>query len=243
MVIKRSSGFIILSLLILLGCAKRIYNVNYDEVERTNRVEVMLVSGRKVVGSIFKAEPHQLTILLKDRKLRAVAKSSIRSIKRKPPVYDEYGRGISEEEILSVQTKRNTLIYGIGGGALSFGASFFIGSLAAQDSASGGTVLATSTLAGGGLGTYLFVRAGEAKDRKEAIEKIREKRRTAEITDEEDKSKTPEELRKRLEEEKEKQEELRKQREQLLRELESKKKKKKKDDKEANRHYRGQWPL
>ena len=240
MVIKRSSGFIILSLLILLGCAKRIYNVNYDEVERTNRVEVMLVSGRKVVGSIFKAEPHQLTILLKDRKLRAVAKSSIRSIKRKPPVYDEYGRGISEEEILSVQTKRNTLIYGIGGGALSFGASFFIGSLAAQDSASGGTVLATSTLAGGGLGTYLFVRAGEAKDRKEAII---QKRRTAEITDEEDKSKTPEELRKRLEEEKEKQEELRKQREQLLRELESKKKKKKKDDKEANRHYRGQWPL
>ncbi len=226
--IKRILPLVLLGSIIFIGCATRFYDVKYDEVERTNYVEVMLASGNKAVGTIFKLEPYQLTLLKEDRKLVQVNKSSIRSIRRKTPVYDYYGRGISEEEISSVQTNNNMVIYGIGGGALSFGASFFLGSLAAQDSASGGTVLPASTFAGGGLGTFLFIRAGKAKDRKVAIETIRNKRRSTEITTDKEDNAKPEDLKKRLEEEKKKQEELRKEREQLLRELEGEKKKKKK---------------
>ena len=217
---------LLLGLMISTACAKRIYDVSYDDVQKTNRVEVVLVSGRKVEGTIVNVEPHQLTLLMKDRKVGRIAKSSVRSIRRRPPVYDDFGRGISEEEIESVKTNRNAIIYGVGGGALSVGISFFAGSTAGKNASNGGTILAASTIGGGGLGTYLFVRAGKGKDRKDAIETIRDKRRSEEVTEEEGEDQSLQELKNRLEEEKKKQEELREQREQLLRELETKKKKK-----------------
>ena len=225
-------GFALLSLLILSGCAKRIYDVTYDGLEKTNRVEVTLSSRERIVGTVVKAEPHQLTLLMKDRKLKPVAKSSIHSIKRWPPVYDDFGRGISEDEIASVKTNRNAFIYGIGGGVLSFGASFFLGSMVAQDTTGGGSTLAATTLAGGGIGTYFFVKAGRAKDRKDAIQKIRNRRRSTELEKEQVDDQTPEDLRKRLEEEKKRQEDLRKQREDLLKQLGEKEKEKKGKKKE-----------
>jgi len=221
--IRSGAGLLILGFFIIAACAKRI-PVTYERVERTNRVEVTLVSGNKIEGTVSKIEPHQLTLLLKGRKLGVISKSSLRSIKRKPPVYDDFGGGISEEEIHSVETNRNTLIYGIGGGALSFGVSFFVGSLVSKSmEENGGAVLASTTAAGGVLGTGLFRRAGKAKDRRVAVENIREKRRSVELKKEE-KTKTPDELQKQLEEEKKKQEELRKERERILRQLGKKKK-------------------
>jgi len=138
-----------IGLFLVGGCAK--YSViTYDQLERTNRVEVKLVSGKRELGTITKTEPHQITLLKKDRALKMIAKSSIRTIKRKTPVYDDFGRGISEEEIESVKTNKNTLIYGIGGGTLSFGVSFFVGSLfAGQENENGGAIIAGSTIGGG----------------------------------------------------------------------------------------------
>jgi hypothetical protein len=208
---------------IILGCAKRNL-VSYERIERTNYVQIRLNSGKTVQGTVFKIEPHQITLLEKERTTRIIAKSSILSAKRKSPVYDDFGNGISEEEIRSVQSNKNSLIYGIGGGFLSTGVSFFLGSLASKDASSGGTILAATTVAGGGLGTAIFVHAGKAKDRRVAIEKIREKRRSMDIRKTTDKKKSPSTLQKQLEEEKKKQEELRKQREKLLKELQKKKK-------------------
>ena len=51
---------LLLGLMISTACAKRIYDVSYDDVQKTNRVEVVLVSGRKVEGTIVNVEPHQL---------------------------------------------------------------------------------------------------------------------------------------------------------------------------------------
>ena len=223
--LRRIIRYLLFVLIIATACAKRAYDVSYDEVQKTNRVEVILVSGRKVQGTIVNVEPHQLTLLMKDRKVGRIAKSSVRSIRRRPPVYDDFGRGISEEEIESVQTNRNAVIYGVGGGALSVGISFFAGSTAGKNASNGGTILAASTIGGGGLGTYLFVRAGKGKDRKDAIETIREKRRSEALTEDKGGDSSLQELRDRLEAEKKKQEDLRKQREELLRELQTKKKK------------------
>jgi hypothetical protein len=224
--IKNTAGIVLIGLFLCTGCAKRAL-VTYNQVEETNYVEVTLLSGEKVEGSATKMEPHQLTIRKKNRELRVIPKSSVRTIKRKPPIIDDFGKGISEEEIRSTQTSRHTVIYGIGGGALSVGASFFVGSLIANSSEkSGGTALAASTAAGGGLGTFLFVRAGKKKDRKEAIERIREERRSTEIKEDPNKEKTQDALKKQLEDEKRRQESLRQEREKLLRELEQKKKKK-----------------
>lgn len=216
-------------ILILLCHCSKYSHVRYGEIEETNSVEITLTSGNKVEGTILYSEPHQLTILEKDRQQRVVGKSAIRSIRRRQPIKDEFGRGISEEEIAAVKTSKNTLIYGIGGGVLSFGSSFFLGSLTSHSMAEdGGTALAASTAVGGGLGTLLFVRAGIAKDRKDAIQFIRDERRTMEYKKEAQTDETQNEIQKLMNEEKGKQEALRKEREKLLRELEEKDKKKKK---------------
>lgn len=204
----------------LSGCAKRI-PVTYDQVEQTNDVEITLVSGNQIEGTVIRSEPHQLTIAPKGQRQMAIPKTTIRSIKRKPPVMDDFGNGISEEEIESVKTNKNTLIYGIGGGALSLGFSFFAGSLATQDSSGDGSILGATTLVGGGLGTYLFIRAGQAKDRREAIEVIRDERRSIELKRfEEEAAETTNDIERLMDEEKKRQEELRKEREAILRELE-----------------------
>jgi len=155
-----------------------------------------------------------------------VAKTSIRSIKRKEPVYDDFRNGISEEEIASVKTNKNAVVYGIGGGAICFGASFFLGSMAAnsmEENSGSGTALAASTAAGGGLGTYLFVKAGKAKDRKDAVDVIKRKRKSRQLTPPEANTEL-QDLNKQIQEEKEKRENLRKQHEALLKQLEDKKK-------------------
>ena len=210
--------------LILTGCAKRI-SVTYDQVEKTNSVDVRLVSGKTTNGIVEKIEPHQMTLLEKNRTLRVIAKPSISRIQRKPPIYDDFGNGISELEIQEKKTNSNAWVYGIGGGLLSFGTSFFVGSLISKDLDNGSTVLAAATGAGGTLGTILFVRTGSSRDKKIAIEKIRDERRALQINfkkEQEDKSSA--EIEKMLKEEKEKQESLRKEREQLLKELEKEKK-------------------
>jgi hypothetical protein len=159
---------------------------------------------------------------LKNGDEKIVPKSTIQSIRRKPPLYDDFGKGISEEEIKAVKTNKHTVIYGLGGGVLSLGVSFFVGS-AIQGS---GSTLTVTMLAGGGLGTAFFINGGRLKDRRDAIEKIRQRRRSIELKNEEINVQTPDALQKQLEAEKKKQEDLRKQREQLLRDLGEEKKKK-----------------
>ena len=207
------------------GCAK--YSlVPYGEVESTNSVEITLTSGEKLKGTVLEIEPHQIVLLTEDLQ-EAVPKTKIRSVKRRPPVYDDFGRGISEEDIASVQTNRNAIIYGAGGGALSLGASFFLGSLAANSvEQNSGLVLGASAVGGGALGTWLFVRAGKAKDRRDAIERICELRRSEAVQEREEDAGAEGELKQQLDDERKKHEELRKEREKLLRELEGKKKKK-----------------
>jgi len=205
------------------GCAHW-QEVTYSDVKTDNTVRISLVSGEGITGTVKKTEPHQI-IILKENKFFKISKSSIKNIKILPPVYDDFGRCISEREIKSVKTNKNAVIYGIGGGALSFGTSFFIGSmLAGEDTSKSGGVLIGTTAAGTGLGTILFVKAGMAKDRKEAIEKVKEKRRLQAQKKLNKKNPETKNIQDMIKKEKEKQEQLQKEREKLLKELKNKKK-------------------
>jgi hypothetical protein len=208
---------VILAALFTVDCSHFSY-VRYEQVENTNYVEIQLKYGKKVEGTVVKADPYQLTVLKSDRQTASVQKAGIQTIRRKPPVVDDFGKGVSEEEIRKILSRKNTVIYGIGGGALSLGFSFFAGSLAGHASDNGGALLAGTTLTGTTVGTLLFIHAGKAKDRSKAIEAIRAKRRNVELKPYDRESK--EEILLRLEAEKKKQEEFQKQREKLLRELE-----------------------
>jgi len=92
-----------------------------------------------------------------------------------------------------------------------------------EENSGSGTALAASTAAGGGLGTYLFVKAGKAKDRKDAVDVIKRKRKSRQLTPPEANTEL-QDLNKQIQEEKEKRENLRKQHEALLKQLEDKKK-------------------
>lgn len=215
-------GILIIGFSICMSCAKRSL-VPFEQLEKTNYVFLKLNNGEKVRGTSVKVEPHQVTVLQNNGSQKVVPKAAIRSVLRKPPVYDDYDRGISEEEIHAVKKGKNRLIYTLGGGALSFGVSFFIGS-AIQGS---GTTLALTTGLGGSLGTLFFLSSGNVKDRHVAIEKIRKKRRSVELNKNDKNTQPSDDLQKQLEAEKKKEEELRKQREKILRELGKEKKKEK----------------
>ncbi len=208
----------VIAIFIFQGCSQFSY-VPFDQVEPTNTVRIQLQTGRKIEGTVIKKEPYHLEIKTQADRDTLIPKVGIRSLARKPPVYDDFGNGISEEEIRMHASKRNTTIYGIGGGLLSFGISFFIGSLVGQSLDQGSRIFAMTTVGGTGLGTWLFVHAGKKKDRNEAIQAIRVHRKKIEVpVQQKDSSqKDPWEL---IEIERQKSEEMRKQREQLLKELE-----------------------
>jgi hypothetical protein len=203
------------------GCAKRAL-VSYSQVETLNEVEVTLITGQTLEGEVKSAEPHQLVLLTADREERAIPQSTVRSIRRRPPVYDDSGKCIGENEIRSEMNHKNAWVYGLGGGALSFGTSFFIGSMATKKMENSGGTLTGITVGGGALGTFFFVKAGKAKDRAEAIERIRDRRRQIQLKPE-TRNKNTEKIQQSLDEEKKKQEELRKEREQLLQQLHNRK--------------------
>jgi len=215
--------FILASLVIVSGCAHW-KEVIYNDLKPANTAKVTLVSGEIVSGTVKKVEPHQI-VILKQGRLHNISKSSIQSVKILPPVYDDFGNCISEQEIKSVKKNKNAIVYGIGGGALSFGTSFFIGSmLAGEDTSKGGSLLLGTTAAGTTIGTLLFVKAGIAKDRKEAIEKIKEERRMKILQKRKTKNTDQKDMRDLIKKEKEKQQQLQKEREELLKKLKNKKK-------------------
>jgi len=168
---------ILICLVLFLYSCTNYTMTSYEQVEATNYLEIIKFSGEKITGTVIDVKPHQIIILQDDESRRAVTRSSIRSIKQKEPVYDEFGRGISEPEIAAVKTNKNRTVYGIGGGILSFGASFFLGSLFGEE----GNTVAITTAGGGVLGTYLFIHAGSRKDRKDAITKIRNIRKSEQL--------------------------------------------------------------
>jgi hypothetical protein len=214
---RRCTIFTFFAVILFSGCAHWAF-VPYEQVGQENRVLVELISGNRIEGTVTKCDPVQWIVKTKTGPV-TVSKSTIRSVRRQPVVQDEFGRGISEEEIAGRRTSKNAWIYGLGGGALSFGFSFFTSSLAAQSSDNGGGPLAAGTAIGTAAGTALFIHAGRHKDRNEAILKIQEERRRLEPgRTAPDTSDTG--LLRRLDQERRKREEFLKQREQLLRELE-----------------------
>jgi hypothetical protein len=95
--------------LVLNGCSH--YSViRFEEAERTNYIQAHLATGKTIQGSVVKADPFFLSILQKDRQIVPVQRDAVLVLLRKPPVSDEFGKGISEEEI--AQTRRKEyLVY------------------------------------------------------------------------------------------------------------------------------------
>jgi hypothetical protein len=98
---------------------------------------------------------------------------------KRVPAYDEAGELITEREIAANQTNKNFTFYTLAGGALSFGVSFFAGTLVtrALDKPQNSPELWATVGAGTIVGTTLFATHGKKRDRSQAIEAVREERK------------------------------------------------------------------
>ena len=91
---------------------------------------------------------------------------------------DEAGKPITKAEVEAEKNHQNLLLFAIGGGALSFGASFFVGSMVdRQYGETDDTALWAITGAGTLAGLIYFAHQGNVRDFNVAVEKVKEKRR------------------------------------------------------------------
>lgn len=172
--------FLLSSLLFASGCAKRI-PISYDQTQPNALVNIQTVSGQTCNGVI--QEKTDDFLLLKENKyenhLTKINRGEIASITSREFVSDGQGEIISEWDIQEHQRNKNLLLYTIGGAGLSFGASFFIGSLihrGLDNEENGNKILWGTTALGTAAGTCLFAKTGKKRDRFTAIENIREQR-------------------------------------------------------------------
>ena len=97
------------------------------------------------------------------------------------PMRDYSGRPLTKEAVQAKKSNSNFILYAIGGGALSFGASFFIGSLLSRSSDDGSTNSSTLWItagAGTAAGMLLFGHAGKARDHNLAVLAARDNQKT-----------------------------------------------------------------
>ncbi len=168
------------SLLITMGCAKRVI-LSYDQAPPMAMVKIGTVSGQTFNGTIEEKNSESLFLRTKKntRSLTRVNRDEIVWISGGEVVYDGAGKIIPESEIQEYKQNKNFLIYTLGGAGLSFGTSFFIGSLihrGMDDDANGRKVMWATTAVGTTVGTFLFAKSGKRRDRTVAIESIREQR-------------------------------------------------------------------
>lgn len=91
---------------------------------------------------------------------------------------DEAGKPITKAEVDAEKNHQNLFLFALGGGALSFGASFFIGSMADRKyGETDNTALWAVTGIGTAAGLVYFAYQGNIRDYNVAVEKVKEKRR------------------------------------------------------------------
>ena len=136
---------------------------------------------------------------------------------------DDRGQAISNQEIAAKKSNKNFWLYTLGGGALSFGASFFVGSMVERNAESDSrTALWAITGAGTVIGTVLFAHTGRVRDFNQAVEVVKDERQGVLAKDIETEKQKQERIaaeRKRLEDERKKQEG---EREELLKKIRDK---------------------
>ncbi|MDZ7337153.1 MAG: hypothetical protein ONB30_01290 [candidate division KSB1 bacterium] len=164
-----------------LGCAHWTA-VTQEQVRPQETVQVTLKSGSAVQGEIVANNDTYLVIRDEHGRAFRVSKGDIIALKRKPGAYDEAGLPISEREIAAVKGHRQLLLHALGGTALSFGISFYTGSMlqrGLQEDPTDNTLRIAVTSVGTAIGALFFAHKGDNRDRQLAIQQIRRERAIA----------------------------------------------------------------
>jgi len=168
---------VVMGILIAAGCSSQKL-LSEKGLQEHQTVKIELGSGESVEGEIAKNDA--ATLVIKDHKSKfwRANKSDIVRISGPVPVYDYENKIISEQEISQNKKSTQTWYYVLGGGVLSLGSSFFLGSMisrAGDGDLRDGVIWSVAGV-GTAVGAFLFARKGSRKDRLIAIDDIREKR-------------------------------------------------------------------
>lgn len=160
--------------------------LTYNRLQSKQDVTVTTSRGESYTGTIVNIDEKQLTLAESDGGRKTLAKSELSRIAGPEPIYDDTGAIITKSEIAAAKSHSNMLRYLLGGSALSFGASFFIGSLIdrqVSEEGEQGPMMWGIAGAGTVLGGTVFSMLGNKKDTIAAIEKVRDQRRKEAATD------------------------------------------------------------
>ncbi len=180
---KRSvSWFALLALFAAASGCTHWSAVTPEEVKAKETVQVILRSGISVQGEALVNNGSYL--LVRDQSGRAyrLSKEDIVALKRKAAVYDAGGSPISEREIAARKGHRQLFLHALGGTALSFGLSFYAGSMlqrGLQEDQTDNTVRIATTVIGTTVGGIYFAFKGDKRDRQLAIQEIQQERLSA----------------------------------------------------------------
>ncbi|HEB88662.1 MAG TPA: hypothetical protein ENI85_03745 [Deltaproteobacteria bacterium] len=194
------AGILGITVLLTWGCAKRAV-VGFDALQTPAEVELDLRNGKHLKGIAAHKAQDALWVVPSAGDTLPIARAALEKIQVYPPVYDEAGQLITRAEIQREKNSRNTLLYTIGGGALSFGASLFLSSVVYRSGDDSDFKVVNPISIGGGLvGTGVFHYLGRKRDRLMAIERIKDRRKEEAEKLLEEKRKEKERLLKQIEE-------------------------------------------
>jgi hypothetical protein len=216
----------VICIILQFGCAKRSM-VPFNELPVPSEIELSTTDGQKIKAIARQKSSNTLFIQRqKMSEVEEIEKSQIQTIHYYPPQYDESGGLITKEEIAREKNNKNAVIYTIGGGALSFGASLFISSLAYRGSDDDFKVVNPISIGGGILGTGLLFWQGGKRDNMLALERIKDQRQFMAEDELEEKRAEREKLQKQLDELKKEKARVEEEKKKIQEKLKKKKKKK-----------------
>lgn len=222
---KTTIRWIVFGLVITaLGCAKRTL-VPFEELPVPSEVELQLQDGRQVQAIALEKSSDKLTVQKQfDTRTLQINRQAIRSLSVLPSEYDESGKLITRTEIAREKSNKNTLIYSIGGGVLSFGVSLFISSIVYRGTGEDFQVANPISIGGGVVGTALLFWQGKKRDRVLALERIKDQRKLAAEQELKKKRAERDQLRRQLEQLKLEKAQVEAEKQKLERKLKKKKK-------------------
>ena len=167
------------------GCSNRIL-LEQSALQKDQTVVISLSTGNSVSGTIASMNDKSIVVVDERQKAWRVQREYIKSIHGPEPVFDRNNRLISEKEIELVERNKNRWRFTVSGAIISLGTCFFASNMLSRTTDEEGRepIIYGGTAAGTALGTWFFYRLGAKKDRRQAIDLIRQERADRELAEE-----------------------------------------------------------
>jgi hypothetical protein len=176
---------VLVLIMLATGCSNRIL-LEQSSLQKGQTVVVSLSTGNSVSGTIVSMNDKSVVVVDERQKAWRVQREYIESIHGPEPVFDRNNQLISEKEIELAERDKNRWRFTVSGAIISLGTCFFVSNMLSRTTDEEGRkpIIYGGTAAGTALGTWFFYRLGAKKDRRTAIDLIRQERADRNLAEE-----------------------------------------------------------